>query len=191
MTEPGTITRLLRSWQAGSEEAYQQVFAKTIDVLRGIAGNYLNKEKQDYATLSLINDAFAHLAEKELVNFKDRKHFLRFFSMVMRRKVIDKARALQTQKSGGLIQTVDIAEGVTLAITPTKTEEILDLDKALAELEQHDALLAQVVHLRYFLGMTIREIAEDLAMGETTVKTKWSTARAFLLKHLQENKEDE
>ncbi len=127
MKEPGTITRLLKSWQAGSEEAYQQIFSMTIDTLRGIAGNHLNQESdKNYSTLSLINDAFTHLAETGLVQFNDRKHFFNFFGMVMRRKVIDKARSLQTEKSGGKIETVDLAEGMTLAISPTDTEEMLD-----------------------------------------------------------------
>ncbi len=147
--------------------------------------------ENSYSTLSLINDAFTDIAETGLVQFKDRKHFFNFFGMVMRRKVIDKARALKAEKSGGKVETVDIAEGMTLAISPTDTEEMLDLDRAVAQLEREEPELAQIVYLRYFAGLTIAEIAEQLSMGQTTVKTKWQLARAFLLNRIRENQEKE
>ena len=179
--ESGEITALLHQWRDGDPHALERVIPLVYAELRAIAASQLRQERPGHTLqpTALLNEAYLRLAEHERIQWQDRGHFLAVAAHIMRRLLVDYARARNAQKRGGGDSAVRLSElEEVLAVNPAV--DLVDLDAALRELERLDDRQARVVELRYFGGLSIAETARVLDVSITTVKREWQTARAWL-----------
>ncbi len=182
---PGAVTRLLRAWNDGDPEARDQLLPLVYRELRRQAASYLRRERRDHTlpATALVHEAYMRLVGQE-ANYANRGHFLALAASMMRRVLVDHARARAAAKrpQPDLFIAIDDASP---SVSP-RPVELLGLDRALTELAALDARQARLVELRYFVGLTAEETAEVLAISPTTVKREWNLARAWLYRHLKE-----
>jgi len=178
------ITRLLAQAQAGDDGALARLIPLVYDELRALA--HLQRQRSDSETLNttaLVHEAYEKLARSGSA-YADRKHFFRIAARAMREVVVDHARKHQRQKRGGGLRPLSLNE--SLVVPPEQAGELVALDEALNQLTALDARQAEVVELRYFVGLTIPETAEVLNLSPSTVKRDWMAARAWLHHTLSE-----
>ncbi len=181
---PGDITALLRRWSGGDGAALGDLAELAYSELRAIAGGYLRREMPGHTleATGLVNELYLRLARQRSVQFRDRRHFYAFAAMLMRRILGDSARQRQSEKR---------ATGERIPLHPDMAwvdaagEEMLALDRALAELEALDERKVRIVELRYFLGCTNQETAELLGIARATVDRDLQFARSWLHRRLQ------
>ena len=178
------ITRLLRAWGAGDPAALDQLAPLVQDELRRAAHRYIRNEApgQTLQTTALVNEAFVRLIGGAKVDWKDRAHFFAVSANTMRRILVDSARARITERRGGGRPHLSLDDA--LDGQPSRPNELVQLDEALAALAQLDARKAKVVEMRFFGGLSIEEIAEVLKLSEKTVLRDWSMARAWLSREI-------
>jgi len=185
--DPSHLTEWLAAWQGGDLRARDQLFAVAYPTLRQIASRFLQQERADH-TLdppALVNELSVRLLGSAALAYHDRTHFFALAAQMMRRILIDHARARIAAKRGGMQQRVNlssIAEDVAIA---PRSEELLLLEDALSRLEQVDPRAAKVVELRFFGGLREQEVADLLGVSMITVKRDWKVARAWLIDQLQ------
>lgn len=178
------VTRLLLAWTDGRREVLDELMALVYQELREVAGGIFRRESPGHTLqpTALVHEAFFKLVDQNRVEWKSRAQFFAVAAQVMRRLLIDHARARVMQKRGGH------AIRVTLVDSPVEgdldIEHLLALDDALGRLEALDPQQAKVVELRYFAGMSVEETAEALGISTATVKREWAMARAWLLSEL-------
>jgi len=181
----GEVTQLLKAMAHGDPEAAGSLFPLVYAELHRLAKAYMRRERIDHTLqpTALINEAYMRLA-KEDVDWNDRQHFIAIAANVMRRVLVDYARAHNAeQRGGGVMQRVEMQD--ELAISPEKLEEVTLLDEALKNLEKHNPRQAKVVELRYFGGLSVEEIAALLDVSPRSVKRDWSLARIWLFRELK------
>jgi RNA polymerase sigma factor (TIGR02999 family) len=137
---------------------------------------------------ALVNEAYLRLINAQDVPWRDRAHFLAVAARVMRRILVDHARARHYQKRGGDAVRVTLDEALVVAREPD--EDFVALDDALTALEAVDARKSQVVEMRFFGGLTIEETAEALQISRDTVKRDWNIAKLWLLRELRAGTND-
>lgn len=180
-----SVTKLLSHYTEGDESALKDLWPEVQKELHRIAKRYLSRERQNHTLqpTALVNEAFMKFAEGEKVNFADRAHFFAIASNIMRRILIDHAKAKNAQKRGGG------AFQVTFNETDFKAQEevsdLLRLDEALTKLAEEDERLAKMVEMRYFGGLSIEETAQVLQISPATVKRDWQVAKLWLMKELE------
>src|SRR5204863_9241232 len=178
----GEVTMLLRRLAAGdggsrdrlAELVYDQLHAMARGQLRGMRGHTLQPT-------ALVNEAWLKLIGSD-ADFGNRQHFLGVASKAMRSVLVDHVRRKRADKRGGDAQRVELDE--TIAFLEGGEVDLLDLDEALAELESDDAMLARLVEMRFFSGMTNAEIAAVEGCSESTIERGWRLARARLRRRL-------
>ncbi len=152
------------------------------DELRKLASHLMAKESpgQTLQPTALVHEAFARLADGSAPTFENRKHFFNTAARAMRRILIERGRRLNTPKHGAghQRQDVDVIDIPAARDFPPESSDALDA--ALEELQAHNARWAQVVHLRYFLDLSIEQVGEVLGIAPATVKSDWAFARAWL-----------
>jgi RNA polymerase sigma-70 factor, ECF subfamily len=178
------ITAMLRAWRAGEEQPSDDLIRAVYDQLRRQARRHLRRERRDHTleTAALINEVYVKLVEQRSVNWQDRGHFYALAAELMRRILVDHARAKHRQKRGGSNATLpieDILGSEHVAATPLDID-LMALDQALDRLARIDRQQVRVVELRYFAGLGIEETAEILEISVATVKRDWSSAKAWL-----------
>jgi RNA polymerase sigma factor (TIGR02999 family) len=131
---------------------------------------------------ALIHETYLRLTG-DSINWQNRAHFIGVAANIMRRVLVDHARAHKASMRGGNLQRVELDEG--LAITPERSNEMLALDSALDELEKSNPRQAKVVEMRYFAGLSVQEIAEILQIGTRSVEREWALARIWLYQRLR------
>lgn len=180
MDEPEDITLLLHRFQAGDEDAQNQLISAVHDELRVIAARYMRREKGDHTlqTTALVNEAYLKLVNLKTANWQDRAHFYAVASRVMRRILVDHARKHIAGKRGGGVDMLPLNEAIVF--TPGRSTQIVQLDEALTRLAQTDERAARVIELRFFGGLSVEESAEVLKISPRTVKREWMFARAWL-----------
>ncbi len=186
------ITGLLRAWRGGDPQALERLTPLVYDQLRRLARQYVRKERagaRGEAT-SLVHDAYLRLVNARTVDWRDRAHFFAVSATVMRRILVDAARARASARRGGGMQRVDYPSDLNLdrfagAATDPATE-ICALDDALQALAAKDPRRAQVIELRFFGGLSVDETAETLGVSAQTVLRDWRLARAWLAAELRE-----
>jgi RNA polymerase sigma factor (TIGR02999 family) len=192
MVETGSqeITRLLRAWKDGDEDALERLSELVYGRLSRLAGSYLQRERQGHTleTGALVNEAFLRLANQDHVQWQDRAHFFALAAKMMRRVLVDHARRTESSKRGGGVQTICLHELHDVAAR--EQPDLLRLDDALLDLETEDPELADLVVMRYFGGLTREDIAEALGVSLTTVARRWRTARAWLFAYLADGSAD-
>jgi RNA polymerase sigma factor (TIGR02999 family) len=177
------ITLLLRRWREGDREALEELSRLLHPELRRIAAAHMRGERVDHTLepTAVVHEAYARIHDLDLT-WHDRVHFLSMASRVMRRVLVDHARAVRAAKRGGCIATVPLAEAPQ---SSDPAPDFLDLDRALEELRSHQERPSQVVELHYFGGLTYREIAAALGISQVTVERDLRFAKVWLRKRLE------
>jgi RNA polymerase sigma-70 factor (ECF subfamily) len=178
------ITTLLVAWSHGEQSALEQLTPLVHNELRRLARSYLRRERNSHTlqTDALVNEAYVRLVDLSRVEWRDRTHFFALAARLMRRILVDYARARRYQKRGGGVPLLPLNEAHGLAID--HSADFVDLDDALAALAVVDARKAQVVELRFFGGLRVAEIAATLHVSEETVLRDWRIAKMWLLREL-------
>jgi RNA polymerase sigma factor (TIGR02999 family) len=186
-SEEGRVTVLLRAMSAGDATAEQRLLPLVYHELHRLARSYMRRERPDHTlqATALINEAYLRLAGGE-VDWKNREHFIGVAAQVMRRVLVDHARAHNADMRGGGQKRVDLDEG--LVVSSARADELLALDEALDRLAMANARQARVVELHYFGGLTMEQIAALLHISERSVKRDWSLARIWLFEALRPNR---
>ena len=194
------VTQLLAQWRDGDERAFAQLSALMYEELRQLAQRHLRRERSNHTIqkTALVNEAFVRLVGQQSVDWQSRAHFIGLASKLMRRVLVDYARARLADKRGGGAGVLSLDEMAAPEAdeapdtTPTALqhldahtqEEVSAIDQALLRLEQIDARQAQIVEMRYFGGLTVEQTAEAIGISEATVKREWTLARAWLRREL-------
>jgi RNA polymerase sigma-70 factor, ECF subfamily len=184
-SDDGEVTQLLKAMTSGDPTAADRLLPLVYSELHRLAASYMRRERQDHTLqpTALINEAYLRLAG-DGVDWRNREHFIGVAANVMRRVLVDHARAHNAEMRGGGLRRVELEESV--AISVERAEEILSLDEALVRLTEVNPRQAKVVELRYFGGLSIEQIAAVLAIAPRSVKRDWALARIWLFKALRE-----
>ena len=187
MNESGTqnITQLLVELTNGDGAAVEALLPRVYDELRRLAANYLRRERPDHTLqpTALVHEAYLRLVDQTRVNWQNRAHFFGVAAQLMRRILVDHARAHHAGKRGGEFQKLSIDENVDKAVE--RSAELVALDDALRELAAIDEQKARIVELRYFGGLSVEETAEVLGVTPVTVKRHWRATKAWLYGRMQ------
>ena len=182
---PSGVTQLLRAWGEGDDRALDALVPLVEAELRRLARGYMSRERQDHTlqTTALINEAFVRLVDARDIRWQDRAHFLGITARLMRRVLVDHARARGYKKRGGGAVNVSLDEG--MAVSPPPDVDVVALDDALEALAAVDARKGRVIELRFFGGLTVEETAEVLQVSTDTVKRDWRLAKLWLLREME------
>ena len=182
---PIEFTQLLVNWRNGDKSALDQMTPVVYEELRRLARFFLAAERSDHTLqpTALVHEAYVRLVDQHAVDWKNRAHFLGVAASMMRRILINHARARQAAKREGFTQAISLEDALGVFTNPRI--DILALNRALQELTEMDPQQGRVVELRYFGGLTIEETAEVMEISPATVKREWSTARLWLLQQIE------
>ncbi len=185
MPDSAPVTALLRAWSGGDEAALEQLLPAVEAELRRLARAYMARERIGHTlqATALVNEAYLRLVGARDVQWQDRAHFLGISARLMRRVLVDHARARGMQKRGGGDYTVPLAED--MAVAPAADFNLLVLDRALAALAAVDERKSRVIEMRFFGGMTVEETAEALRVSTDTVKRDWRLAKLWLMREIE------
>jgi RNA polymerase sigma-70 factor (ECF subfamily) len=187
-SDGGEVTQLLKAMNDGDLAAADRLLPLVYAELHRLATSYMRRERQDHTLqpTALINEAYMRLASEDL-DWQNREHFIGIAAHVMRRVLIDYARAHRAKMRGGELKRVELEDG--LAISEERTDEMLALDEALSRLAEVSSRQAQVVELRYFGGLSMEQIGAALGIAPRSVKRDWALARIWLFKELRTSPE--
>jgi RNA polymerase sigma-70 factor, ECF subfamily len=187
MTTPSSqeITQLLLAWNDGDQAALEKLTPLVYAELHRLARGYMLGERPGHTlqTTALINEAYLRLIDWKNVRWQSRAHFFGIAAQVMRRILVDFARARHYTKRGGATQQVSLDEAVT--IHENRSAELIALDEALKSLAELDPRKSQIVELRFFGGLSAQETAEVLKVSQRTVEREWNSARTWLYRELR------
>ncbi len=178
------VTRLLKEWGNGRQEALDQLLPRIYAELRRLASSYLRRERPDHTLqpTALVHEAFLKLVDQRAVRWQNRAHFFGIAAQAMRRILVDHARAHAADKRGAGERAVSLDE-VSVAIGAPDID-VLALDEALTRLAALDLQQSRVVELRFFGGLTLEETAQVLNISPATVGREWTLAKAWLYAEL-------
>jgi RNA polymerase sigma factor (TIGR02999 family) len=178
------ITSLLKAWSSGDQDALARLAECVYPELRLMAHRYMRNERQAITlqTTALVHEVYLRLVDVTKVESHDRAQFFAMAAQMMRRILVDAARARGAHKRGGSALKVNLDETALLSSAPNQS--ILALDEALTAFSQVAPRQAKVVELRYFGGLTEEEIVAVLEISPRTVRRDWDLARAWLLREL-------
>jgi len=174
-------TSLLTKAAGGDRLAAEELFPLIYGQLRELAGFYLKRERKDHTLqpTALVHEAYLRLVNQSKVDWRGKSHFFAMGAEMIRRILVDHARAKNAKKRGGGARRITLDDA--LAITQAKSGvDIVALDRTLTELSALSARQGQVVQLRFFGGLGVVETAAVLGVSERTVKGDWRVARAWL-----------
>ncbi|HSL24545.1 MAG TPA: sigma-70 family RNA polymerase sigma factor [Vicinamibacterales bacterium] len=182
-----SVTQLLERWSDGQRDALDRLVPLVHRELRQMAARYLRRERPDHTlqATALVNEAYIKLIDQRRVQWRNRAHFFGVAAQLMRRILVDHARARAAVKREAGERVLSLDEALLVGGTPDVT--MLALDEALARLASLDPQQSRVVELKFFGGMTIDEIAEVLGISAATVSRDWTMARAWLYAELQDS----
>jgi RNA polymerase sigma factor (TIGR02999 family) len=186
-TSKDNITQLLVAWGKGDQAALAALTPQVEHELHGMAARYMAGERRGHVlqATALVNEAYVRLVDWQNVEWKNRAHFFAMASQMMRRVLVDHARAAHRAKRGGGSLEVSLSE-VDNAPLPRGTD-LVALDDALRGLERLAPRQSLIIELRYFGGLSLEETAEALNVSVATVRRDWSMARAWLFRELNKN----
>jgi RNA polymerase sigma-70 factor, ECF subfamily len=181
---PEGVTLLLEKWSAGDRNALDQLMPLVYNELRRLAGNYLRRERPDHTLqpTALVNEAYLLMVGQHRSHWQNRAQFIGVAARMMRRILVDHARADQAAKRGGQHYTVSLSEADRFGTSPDV--DLLMIHEALERLAGYDRQQSRIVELRFFGGLTIEETAEALGVSHTTVERDWKMASAWLRREL-------
>jgi RNA polymerase sigma factor (TIGR02999 family) len=181
------ITELLRAWSNGDKEALNQLQPLVDDELKRLARNYMRAERPDHVlqTTALVHEALIKLIQ-ENISWKDRKQFYGFVAKRMRQVLINYAANRDAQKR-------DWGERVNTTVAESQAspreKEVTDLEDALRDLAKIDENKVKIIEYRFFIGLTLEEIADNLGVSVKTVQREWHFSRAWLNQYLRSTAE--
>jgi RNA polymerase sigma factor (TIGR02999 family) len=182
------VTKLLQRWSSGEPDALGELLPLVYGELRRLARRVLSHERPDHTLqpTALVHEAFLRVVPQQAKGWQNREHFFAVCAQVMRRVLVDYARRRRARKrgAGGIQVALDDADGAQPAGGPGF--DLLEVDQALTDLAALDGRRARVVEMRYFAGMTVREISVVLGQPEWDVKKDWTVAKAWLARRLRE-----
>jgi RNA polymerase sigma-70 factor (ECF subfamily) len=183
-------TALLLAWGRGEADAFDRLVPLVHDELHRLARRYMSREHPGHTlqATALVNEAYLRLIEVKRVRWQNRAHFFAMSARVMRRILVDSARARGNDKRGGGIPKVSLDEA--LLVSPQSDPSLVALDAALLALEAVHPRKSQVVELRFFGGLSGEETAEALHVSLDTVKRDWRFAKLWLLRELSGERPD-
>jgi RNA polymerase sigma factor (TIGR02999 family) len=178
------ITGLLKAWSTGDDAALAKLAEYVYPELRAMARRHMRNEREanTLQTTALVNEVYLRLVDVTKVEWQQRAQFFAMAAQMMRRILVDAARARSADKRGGRAVKVNLEETAVLASTPNRS--IIALDEALTAFAQVAPRQAKVVELRYFGGLTEDEITATLKISPRTVRRDWDLAKAWLLREL-------
>ena len=179
------VTVLLRAWTAGDKDAQDRLFELIDGELHRLARLYMSEERQDHILqpTALVNEAYIRLVDIREVRWEDRGHFLAVAARVMRRILVDSARARLYQKRGGGAEEIPFDE--TMFKATQSDRDVVALDDALTALGKIDERKKKVVELKFFAGLDLKETAAALGVSPDTVTRDWKLAKVFLLREIK------
>jgi RNA polymerase sigma factor (TIGR02999 family) len=186
MQPPESITQLLVDWSEGDQKALDKLMPLVYSELRRLASNYLRRERAGHTLqpTALVNEAYLKLIDQKNARWQNRAQFFGVSAQLMRRILVDHARAHQAAKRGGSDhQRLSITSAERLVQEPEV--DLLALHEALEELATLDPQQERIVELRFFGGLSIEETAEVLGIGHATIERDWKMARAWLRRRLE------
>jgi RNA polymerase sigma factor (TIGR02999 family) len=181
------VTRLLQDWRRGNSVALEELLPLVHQELRRLARRHMFGERAGHTlqTTALVNEAYLRLANSRRVNWQNRAHFFAISAQLMRRILVDHARARGYQKRGGGIPKVTLDEAL---IGPEERgRDLVALDDALTALAEVDVRKSKVVELRFFGGLSVEETAEVLKVSPETVMRDWRLAKAWLAREMKQS----
>jgi RNA polymerase sigma factor (TIGR02999 family) len=200
-SDGGRVTQLLAAWSEGDQRALDELMPLVYGELRRLAQSHLRRERPGHTLQRtvLVHEAFLRLVNQKEVRWQGRAHFLGLASRLMRRILVDHARARLAAKRGDGARHVSFDDAIALpdadveidadpeALLATRDQPTVDLvalDNALQQLEAMDPRQGKVVELRFFGGLTVEETAQALDISVATVKREWAVAKAWLHRQL-------
>jgi RNA polymerase sigma factor (TIGR02999 family) len=182
--EDSAVTQLLVKWSNGDQSAADSLMPLVYAELRRLAGSYLRRERSDHTLQStaLVHEAYMRLVDQRAVQWKSRAHFYGIAAQMIRRILVDYARAQDAGKRGAGAIKLAIEDAPALSVP--QDLDLLRLDEALKGLAALDERQSRVVKLRFFTGLSVEETAEVLQISTATVKREWSSARAWLFREM-------
>ena len=187
--DAGQVTQLLKAMHAGDAQAAENLLPLVYAELHRLAKGYMRRERPDHTlqATALINEAYLRLVGED-IDWNSRAHFIGLAANVMRRVLVDYARAHNAEQRGGGLQRVEMQD--ELAISADKLDEVERLDEALKKLERENPRQARVVELRYFGGLSVDQISALLQIAPRSVKRDWALARIWLFRALRPGEKD-
>ena len=175
---------MLLAWGRGEQDAFDQLVPLVYDELRRLARGHMARERPDHTLQAsgLVHEAYVRLVELKQMRWQNRAHFFAMAARVMRRILVDNARARRNEKRGGGVPKVTLEEALLVPSGPGA--DLVALDEALTALEALHPRKSQVVELRYFAGLSLEETAEALGVSIDTVKRDWRFAKLWLFSEL-------
>ncbi|RMG53268.1 MAG: sigma-70 family RNA polymerase sigma factor [Acidobacteria bacterium] len=187
MPSSGEITQLLLEWRHGHQAALQRLMPLVYDELHRLAEMYMRQERPGHTLqpTALVHEAYLRLVGTESPSWQNRAHFFAAAAQAMRHILVDHARRRRAAKRAG----VGLLLTLNNLASPSgeRTVDLIALDQALTHLATFDPQKSQIVELRFFGGLTIKETAEVLGLSPTTVSRHWRLARAWLYSQLKED----
>ena len=179
------ITAMLNEWSDGKPEALDALLPIVYAELHRQASRYLRRERVGHTlqATGLIHEAYLKLVDQHSVNWQNRAHFFGIAAQLMRRILVDYAKARHREKRGGAGENLPLEE-TQLMVPGEKTVDLVVLDESLTRLALLDERQARIVELRYFSGLSIEETAQALRISPATVKSDWKSAKAWLYKEI-------
>lgn len=191
MSDPGEVTALLVAWHKGDQAAIDRLVPIVHDELHRIAARVMKGERQGHSlqATALVNEAYLRLVDVRRIDWQDRAHFLAMSARIMRRILVDHARARNYQKRGGDAVRVTFAE--SLEVADESAADLMALDDALQALMARDERKARVVELRVFGGLSVEESALVLKVAPGTITRDWNFAKSWLRRELRGGQADD
>ena len=184
-------TALLLAWNRGEADALDALMPLVYEELRRLAARYMKGERKDHTldATALVNEAYLRLIEVRQVQWNNRAHFFAMAARLMRRILVDAARARGYQKRGAGAPLMSLDEALIVPAEPGA--DLVALDDALTALAALDGRKSQVVEMRFFGGLSIDETAEALRVSRDTVKRDWKMAKMWLLREMEGSGRDD
>ena len=181
------VTRLLRDWGNGNQEALEKLVPLIYTELRQLAHKVLYRERPGHTlqTTALVHEAYLKLIDQRDARWQNRAHFFAIAAQAMRRILVDSARRHSALKRGGPAENLPLDEAANVSLEPDPI--MVPLDEALTKLAEIDPQQSRIVELRFFGGLTIEETAEVMKLSKDAVKNDWAMARAWLRQSLKDS----
>lgn len=184
-TSDQSVTQLLVEWSHGDQDALERLTPLVYGELRRLARRHLSRERSDHTLQStaLVHEAYLRLVDQRSVQWQNRAHFFGVAAQLIRRILIDHARARQAGKRGAGACLLSLDEALD-SPAAGRSLDVVALDDALQQLAKIDSRQSRIVELRFFAGLTVEETAEVLNISTPTVNREWNTAKAWLFREL-------
>jgi RNA polymerase sigma factor (TIGR02999 family) len=182
------VTKYLREWNQGNEEALEKLMPLVYDELRKLARSYMKRESSGHTLqpTALVHEAFLRLVDQNAVTWQNRAHFFGIAAQMMRRILIHHAEKRNAAKrSGGRAERISLEQ--ISGFEEHRDIDILELHEALRELEALDERQSRIVEMRFFTGLTLEETAKVMNLSLATIKREWGTARLWLRRRIRKS----